>query len=103
MSYLRVMEVRAKKSLGQHFLTDQDIARRIVDALQGSPVLEVGPGMGVLTKYLIPQLAGQALEPGCVHSRFAAAEYVPGTSALSSSRLRTSSLMAGIVTASISS
>jgi 16S rRNA (adenine1518-N6/adenine1519-N6)-dimethyltransferase len=56
------MEVRAKKSLGQHFLTDQDIARRIVDALQGSPVLEVGPGMGVLTKYLIPQLAGQALE-----------------------------------------
>ena len=75
MSYLRVMEVRAKKSLGQHFLTDQDIARRIVDALQGSPVLEVGPGMGVLTKYLIPQLAGQALEPGRVHSRFAAAEY----------------------------
>ena len=75
MSYLRVMEVRAKKSLGQHFLTDQDIARRIVDALQGSPVLEVGPGMGVLTKYLIPQLAGPALEPGRVHSRFAAAEY----------------------------
>ena len=69
------MEVRAKKSLGQHFLTDQDIARRIVDSLQGSPVLEVGPGMGVLTKYLIPQLAGQALEPGRVHSRFAAAEY----------------------------
>ncbi len=62
MSYLRGMEVRAKKSLGQHFLTDQDIARRIVDSLQGSPVLEVGPGMGVLTKYLIPQLAGQALE-----------------------------------------
>ena len=75
MSYLRVMEVRAKKSLGQHFLTDQDIARRIVDSLQGSPVLEVGPGMGVLTKYLIPHLAGQALEPGRVHSRFAAAEY----------------------------
>ena len=75
MSYLRGMEVRAKKSLGQHFLTDQDIARRIVDSLQGSPVLEVGPGMGVLTKYLIPQLAGQALEPGRVHSRFAAAEY----------------------------
>ena len=69
------MEVRAKKALGQHFLTDQDIARRIVGALQGSPVLEVGPGMGVLTKYLIPHLAGQALEPGRVHSRFAAAEY----------------------------
>jgi 16S rRNA (adenine1518-N6/adenine1519-N6)-dimethyltransferase len=46
------MEVRAKKALGQHFLTDQDIARRIVGALHGSPVLEVGPGMGVLTQYL---------------------------------------------------
>ncbi|MBR5174551.1 MAG: ribosomal RNA small subunit methyltransferase A [Bacteroidales bacterium] len=68
------MEVRAKKALGQHFLTDQDIARRIVGALQGSPVLEVGPGMGVLTQYLIPSLAGQAPEPGRIHSRFAAAE-----------------------------
>ena len=60
MSYLRDMEVRAKKALGQHFLTDQDIARRIVGALQGSPVLEVGPGMGVLTQYLIPRLADGA-------------------------------------------
>jgi len=77
--YLRVnsksvdMEVRAKKALGQHFLTDQRIAKAIVDALetpgaqgspvagaaQGSPVagafpvLEVGPGMGVLTQYLL--------------------------------------------------
>ena len=58
------MEVRAKKSLGQHFLTDQDIARRIVDALQGSPVLEVGPGMGVLTQYLIPRLADGASSGG---------------------------------------
>ena len=64
MSYLRGMEVRAKKSLGQHFLTDQDIARRIVDALQGSPVLEVGPGMGVLTQYLIPRLADGASSGG---------------------------------------
>ena len=56
------MEVRAKKSLGQHFLTDQDIARRIVESLQGTPVLEVGPGMGVLTRYLISSLAGQPLE-----------------------------------------
>ena len=51
------MEVRAKKSLGQHFLTDQTIARAIVDALSAdSPirdVLEIGPGMGVLTQYLI--------------------------------------------------
>jgi 16S rRNA (adenine1518-N6/adenine1519-N6)-dimethyltransferase len=48
------MEVRAKKALGQHFLTDQSIAKRIVDSLMGSgDVLEVGPGMGVLTQYLL--------------------------------------------------
>lgn len=47
------MEVRAKKSLGQHFLTDQTIAQNIVNALQGREVLEVGPGMGVLTQYLL--------------------------------------------------
>ena len=50
------MEVRAKKALGQHFLTDQSIARTIVNSLGESPVrdvLEIGPGMGVLTQYLI--------------------------------------------------
>lgn len=52
------MEVRAKKALGQHFLTDQSIARSIVDALTASAeaprdVLEIGPGMGVLTQYLL--------------------------------------------------
>lgn len=48
------MEVRAKKALGQHFLTDQKVARAIVDALEAKgPVLEVGPGMGVLTQYLL--------------------------------------------------
>ena len=62
------MEVRAKKALGQHFLTDQDIARRIVGALQGSPVLEVGPGMGVLTQYLIPRLADGASSGGSTAS-----------------------------------
>lgn len=49
--------VRAKKKLGQHFLKNEDIAKRIVDALSRTSeykyVLEVGPGMGVLTKYLI--------------------------------------------------
>ena len=48
--------VRPKKHLGQHFLTDLDVARRIadtVDACPGIPVLEVGPGMGVLTQYLV--------------------------------------------------
>ena len=49
------MEVRAKKALGQHFLTDQSIAQNIVGALQGSDILEVGPGMGVLTQYLLTQ------------------------------------------------
>ena len=52
------MEVRAKKSLGQHFLTDQSVASNIVAALtadesQPRDVLEVGPGMGVLTRYLL--------------------------------------------------
>lgn len=51
--------VRAKKYLGQHFLTDKNTAQKIVDALQqdGSfdTVLEVGPGMGVLSDYLLPQ------------------------------------------------
>ena len=50
------MEVRAKKALGQHFLTDQHIARTIVGALTESEVrdvLEIGPGMGVLTQYLL--------------------------------------------------
>ena len=49
------MEVRAKKALGQHFLTDQSIAKNIVGALQGRQALEVGPGMGVLTQYLLPR------------------------------------------------
>lgn len=48
-------EVRAKKFLGQHFLTDESIAKRIVDSLSSDvdALLEIGPGMGVLTKYLI--------------------------------------------------
>ncbi len=48
--------VRPKKNLGQHFLKDQNIARKIVDSLDVSntmDVLEIGPGMGVLTQYLI--------------------------------------------------
>lgn len=49
--------VRPKKHLGQHFLRDVTIARKIVDALvvdatSGLPVLEIGPGTGVLTKML---------------------------------------------------
>ena len=49
-------QVRPKKNLGQHFLTDLDIASRIadtVDAYPDVPVLEVGPGMGVMTQFLV--------------------------------------------------
>jgi len=50
------MSVRAKKHLGQHFLKDENIAKRIADTLTLSRydnVLEIGPGMGVLTKYIL--------------------------------------------------
>lgn len=50
------MQVKPKKFLGQHFLTDLDIASRIadtVDEVKDIPVLEVGPGMGVLTQFLM--------------------------------------------------
>ena len=51
----KMQEVRAKKFLGQHFLTDLSIARRIADTitLADVPVLEIGPGTGVLTQYLL--------------------------------------------------
>ena len=51
------MEVRPKKALGQHFLTDLDIAERIVHALRGETILEVGPGTGVLTRILLDRTA----------------------------------------------
>lgn len=50
------MKVKAKKHLGQHFLTDENIAKKIVDSIDYSQIhtlLEVGPGTGVLTKYLL--------------------------------------------------
>lgn len=59
------MQVKAKKALGQHFLRDEGIARRIADTVAPAslpasasqwgeiPLLEVGPGMGVLTRYLM--------------------------------------------------
>lgn len=50
----KMKQVRAKKFLGQHFLTDESIAQDIVLALQDKKnVLEIGAGMGVLSKYLI--------------------------------------------------
>ena len=50
------MQVKAKKHLGQHFLNDESIAAAIADTLNFEgyeEVLEIGPGMGVLTKYLL--------------------------------------------------
>jgi 16S rRNA (adenine1518-N6/adenine1519-N6)-dimethyltransferase len=50
------MNVRPKKALGQHFLTDLSVAERIaatLDEYRGLPVIEVGPGMGVLTQFLL--------------------------------------------------
>lgn len=49
-------QVRAKKHLGQHFLRDMEVARRIADSLtmeEKMHVLEIGPGMGVLTQFLL--------------------------------------------------
>ena len=57
---VHIMIVKAKKALGQHFLKDEGIAKGIVDALRindetrlSNNLLEIGPGTGVLTKYLI--------------------------------------------------
>ena len=48
--------VKPKKFLGQHFLKDMDIARRIAETMigyAGIPILEIGPGTGVLTRFLL--------------------------------------------------
>ena len=51
-----MQKVKPKKFLGQHFLTDLHVADHIaatLDDYRGMPVLEVGPGMGVLTQFLL--------------------------------------------------
>jgi len=58
--------VRAKKHLGQHFLTDKNIALKIVDSLipenRFSQVLEVGPGMGILSDiFTVAEQSGNIL------------------------------------------
>ena len=54
---VEMKQVRPKKNLGQHFLVDLNIAKRIADTVDEPycdlPVLEVGPGMGVMTQYLV--------------------------------------------------
>ena len=56
--------VRAKKFLGQHFLTDLTVARRIAETLNAGRTIEIGPGMGVLTQYLLknPNIQLTAIE-----------------------------------------
>lgn len=72
------MEVKAKKALGQHFLTDQSIARSIVAALTDSDqmprdVLEIGPGMGVLTQYLLQR---EDIDPKMIEIDTESVEYL---------------------------
>lgn len=56
-NFAGMKQVRPKKNLGQHFLVDLNIAKRIADTVDEPygdlPVLEVGPGMGVMTQYLV--------------------------------------------------
>ena len=48
-----MQQVRAKKFLGQHFLKDLSVAQRIAETISSGRVLEIGPGMGVLTQFLL--------------------------------------------------
>ncbi len=61
---MKEIMVKAKKYLGQHFLRDENVASRIVGALISTdlPILEIGPGTGVLTKYLIDRPEFYAVE-----------------------------------------
>lgn len=64
MEKKRSDKVRPKKFLGQHFLHDQHVARKIVESLQtrlDRQVLEIGPGMGVLTRFLVEEKADLTL------------------------------------------
>ena len=56
--------VRAKKFLGQHFLTDLTVAQKIAETITSGRTIEIGPGMGVLTQYLLknPQIHLTAIE-----------------------------------------
>ncbi len=59
-----MQQVRAKKFLGQHFLKDLSVAQRIAETITAGRILEIGPGMGVLTQYLLknPNLQTTAIE-----------------------------------------
>ena len=59
-----MQQVHAKKFLGQHFLKDLSIAQRIAETITAGPTIEIGPGMGVLTQYLLknPNIQLTAIE-----------------------------------------
>ena len=59
-----MQQVHAKKFLGQHFLTDLSVAQKIAETVTSGRTLEIGPGMGVLTQYLLknPQIELTAIE-----------------------------------------
>jgi len=59
-----MQQVHAKKKLGQHFLTDLNVARRIAETLSSGRTVEIGPGMGVLTQFLLqnPKIKLTAIE-----------------------------------------
>lgn len=78
--------IRAKKHLGQHFLRDENIARKIIDSVPTSTrlLLEIGPGEGVLSKYL---LGNDAFDSFFMEVDREAAEYLPKKYPQISSRL----------------
>ena len=74
------MSVRPKKHLGQHFLWDKNIAQKIVEAFKAAPtqkVLEIGPGKGVLSQYLLSHFGSKfyAVEIDAESSRYLLKEY----------------------------
>ena len=67
LDYFCAMQYSLKKSLGQHFLKDEEVSKKIIEALKQhdfSSLLEVGPGAGALTKYLLklPDINFKAVE-----------------------------------------
>ncbi|MCX6283085.1 MAG: 16S rRNA (adenine(1518)-N(6)/adenine(1519)-N(6))-dimethyltransferase RsmA [Bacteroidetes bacterium] len=78
--------IRPKKHLGQHFLHDENIARKIIAAIPREPrlVLEIGPGTGVLSKYL---LEDDAFDPWFIEVDRESAEYLPAKFPAISQRL----------------
>jgi len=74
------MSVRPKKHLGQHFLWDKNIARKIVESFREAPtqhILEVGPGKGILTQYLLEHFGNRlyAVELDQESGRYLLEEY----------------------------